>query len=43
MGADGRITVPWLALSLLQERVNAGKSLTGQVLEVKIEPAERSS
>ena len=43
MSGDGRITVPWLALVLLQKRANAGKSLTGYVLEVKIEPAERSS
>ena len=43
MGGDGRITVPWLALVLLQKRASAGKSLTGYVLEVKIEPAERSS
>jgi hypothetical protein len=43
MGVDGRITVPWLALSLLQERANEGKSLTGQVLEVKIAPANEGS
>jgi hypothetical protein len=43
MGGDGRITVPWLALVLLQKRANAGKSLVGYVLEVRIEPAEGSS
>jgi hypothetical protein len=42
MGGDGRITVPWLALVLLQKRANADKSLTGYVFEVKIEPAEGS-
>jgi hypothetical protein len=41
MGRDGRITVPWLALVLLQNQASAGKSLVGHVLEVKIEPAER--
>ena len=29
MSGDGRITVPWLALVLLQKRANASKSLTG--------------
>jgi hypothetical protein len=43
MSGDGRITVPWLALVLLQKRASAGKSLTGYALEVKIEPAEGSS
>ena len=42
MSGDGRITVPLLALVLLQKRVNANKSLTGFVFEVKIEPAEGS-
>jgi hypothetical protein len=40
MGKDGRITVPWLVLDLLKKRADEGKSLTGHVLEVKIEPAE---
>jgi hypothetical protein len=43
MSKDGRITVPWLVLDLLQKRTEDGKSLTGQVLEVRIAPAERSS
>ena len=43
MSGDGRITVPWLALALLQKRANTDKNLTGHVLEVKIEPAEGSS
>jgi hypothetical protein len=43
MSRDGRITVPWLALVLLEKRANAGKSLVGYVLEVRIEPAESSS
>jgi hypothetical protein len=43
MSGDGRITVPWLALFLLQKRANTEKSLTGLVFEVKIEPAESSS
>jgi len=43
MSGDGRITVPWLALALLQKRANTDKSLTGLVFEVKIEPAEGSS
>jgi hypothetical protein len=43
MSGDGRIAVPWLSLVLLQKRANAGKSLVGYVLEVKIEPAEGSS
>jgi len=42
MSGDGRITVPLLALALLQKRVNTDKSLTGFVFEVKIEPAEGS-
>jgi hypothetical protein len=43
MSGDGRITVPWLTLFLLQKRANTDKSLTGLVFEVKIEPAEGSS
>jgi hypothetical protein len=43
MGRDGRITVPWLVLDLLRKQIEEGGSLTGQVLEVKIEPAERTS
>jgi len=42
MSGDGRITVPWLALFLLQKRANSDKSLTGLVFEVRIEPAEGS-
>ena len=42
MSGDGRITVPWLALVLLQKRANTDKCLTGCVFEVKIEPAEGS-
>jgi hypothetical protein len=43
MGRDGRIMVPWLVLDLLQKRAEGGESLTGQVLEVRIAPAEHSS
>jgi hypothetical protein len=43
MSGDGRITVPWLPLALLQKQANTDKSLTGYVLEVKIEPAGGSS
>jgi hypothetical protein len=43
MGADGRIKVPWLVLDLLRKRAEGGVSLTGQVLEVWIAPAEPSS
>ena len=43
MGKDGRINVPLLALDLLQNRANEGKSLIGHVLEARIEPSERGS
>lgn len=42
MNKDGRITVPWLALSLLQRHANAGKSMVGYALDVRIAPAGQS-
>ena len=39
MNEDGRITIPKLTLSLLQDRDNGGKSLVGFVLEVQLEPS----
>lgn len=41
MSKDGRITVPWLVLDLLKKQAGEGRSLAGQVLEVRIAPAER--
>lgn len=41
MGKDGRITVPLLVLDLLEKKADTGEGLTGQVLEVRIAPAER--
>jgi len=43
MSGDGRVTVPWLVFFLLRKRAGTGKSLTGLVFEVIIEPAEGSS
>jgi hypothetical protein len=39
MSGDGRITIPKLTLSLLQDRDNGGKSLVSHVLEVQLEPS----
>lgn len=39
MSGDGRITIPKLTLSLLQDRDSGGKSLVGHILEVQLEPS----
>ena len=43
MSKDGRITVPWLTLILLQKRATGEKSLRTYALEVKLEPAQKIS
>ena len=43
MSKDGRITVPWLTLILLQKRTTGEKSLRTYALEVKLEPAQKIS
>jgi hypothetical protein len=43
IGKDGRIKVPWLVLDLLRKRTEDRASLTGQVMEVTIALAARSS
>lgn len=39
MCRDGRITIPKLTLKLLQDRIREKQSLTGAVMEVRLEPA----
>ncbi len=39
MNVDGRVTIPKVALGLLQEKDNEGKSLVGHVLKVWLEPS----
>jgi bifunctional DNA-binding transcriptional regulator/antitoxin component of YhaV-PrlF toxin-antitoxin module len=39
MDKSGRITIPELMLKLLQDRTREKQSLTGAVMEVRLEPA----
>lgn len=39
MTSGGRITVPKLALDLLEKRTVGGKSLVGYVMDVQLQPA----
>ena len=39
MDKSGRITIPKLTLKLLQDRTREKQSLTGAVMEVRLEPA----